>query len=42
MLQKPQSSFYLKCYYHKIPDYEMKTLDSHLILPTPFLKYIDT
>lgn len=37
MLQKPQSSFYLKCYYHKIPDYEMKTLDSHSnIIHPPF------
>lgn len=43
MLQNPQSSFYLKCYYHKIPDYEMKTSDSHSNLThPPFLKYIDT
>lgn len=36
MLQNPQSGFYLKCYYHKIPDYEMKTSDSHSSLtPLP-------
>lgn len=43
MLQNPQSSFYLKCCYHKIPDYEMKILGSHSnFTHPPFLKYIDT
>lgn len=35
MLQKPQSRFYLKCYYHKIPDYEIKTLDYYSNITHP-------
>lgn len=31
----PRVVFYLKCYYHKIPDYEIKTLDSHPSLTHP-------